>query len=79
VQGVRNLKNAEVAHRRHEVSLVGQDRLPGQGADQVGGEERQDDQEQQQVLKAAAAEGDSVGQRVADEEGEDGGDCGKAE
>ena len=49
-------------------AVVGQDRLPGQRAEQEAGEERRDDQHQQDVLPPAGLEGDAVRQRVADQQ-----------
>ena len=55
---------------RDDDAVVGEDRLPGERPDQVRDEERRDDEEQQEVLPAAAAEGDPVRERVADQERE---------
>jgi hypothetical protein len=69
-------EHVQVAQRLHDETLVGQDVLPGQRADQIRDEERRDDRQQQQVLPASAAECDPVRQRVADHEREHGRDPG---
>ena len=49
-------------------AFVGEDRLPGDGPDQVGGEERRDDREEHRVPPAPGLEGDRVGERIADQQ-----------
>ncbi len=56
-------------HVRHR-AFVGEDRLPGDGPDQVGGEERRDDREQQRVSPSPGLERDHVGERVGDHQRE---------
>ena len=60
----------QVLQRVDDEAVVGEDRLPGEGPDQVRDEEGRDEEEQEQVLPAAAAEGDPVCDRVADDERE---------
>ena len=54
----------ELDHR----TLVEQDRLPREGADQVGGEERRDHRQQQHPAPPAGAERDRVRERVGDQQ-----------
>ena len=56
----------------HDEAVVGQDRLPGQGAHQEAGEERRDHQHQHEVLPPAGLERDGVGQRVGEQQREHG-------
>ena len=51
-------------------AVVGEDRLPGDGPDQVGGEERRDHREQHHVPPSPRLEGDRVGERVGDQQRE---------
>ncbi len=67
-------QQAEAAKRLDRRALIGEDRLPGERPDQVGGEEGRDHREQQQPLPAPDPEGDRVGKRVGDRQREDGGD-----
>ena len=54
-------------------AVVAEDRLPGDRADQVGGEERRDHREQEQQAPARAdLEGDRVGERIGDQQREQG-------
>ena len=62
----------EVLERPEHDAAVAQDDLPADGPKQEAREERCDDEEQQQVLVAAAAEGDRIGERVRDREGQEG-------
>ena len=59
----------------HE-ARVGQDRLPRQRPDQVGHEEGGDHGQEQRVAPLPAAEGDHVGQRIADQKGDHRGQAG---
>ena len=52
--------------------VVGEDRLPGDGPDDVAREERQDDEQQQDVLPAPGLEGDEVRQRERDDQAQHG-------
>ena len=62
------LDDPDGAQDVEDEAAVGEDRLPGERPDQVRDEERRDDREQEEVLPAAAAEGDPVDERVADDE-----------
>ncbi len=64
-------QDADRLERVHHEAVVLEDRLPRQRADQVGDEERHDHRQQQRVAPLAAAEGDHVRERVADQQRED--------
>lgn len=66
VEDVQRVQGAD--HR----AAVGEDRLPGQGADQEAGEERRDHQDHDQIAPAARAEGDEVRERVAEQQAQHG-------
>ncbi len=63
---------ADRLQHAHHRAVVGEDRLPGEGPDQVGGEERGHHREQHRVAPAPRLEGDRVGQRVAERQRERG-------
>ena len=67
-------EQADAAQGLDQRALVGEDRLPGERPDQVGGEEGGDDGEQDQALPAPGAEGDRVCERVGDRESQHRGD-----
>src|SRR5207248_1941345 len=64
----QDAEQVQVAQRSDDEAVVGEDRLPRERADQVRDEEGRDDQQEEKVLPPAAAEGDPVGDRIADQE-----------
>src|SRR5207248_10610925 len=66
----------DVGEQPDDEPVIGEDRLPGQRADEIGDEERRDDAQEQQVLPAATPERDPVRHGIADNERDQGGQAG---